>query len=75
MRTLVDIPELQLKELARVSKAEKRSRAAIIRDAIAAYLEKHKPKANSSAFDDAFGLWKDKNIDGVEYQRKLRDEW
>ena len=23
----------------------------------------------------AFGLWKQRNVDGVEYQRKLREEW
>jgi hypothetical protein len=23
----------------------------------------------------AFGLWRDRKIDGLEYERKLRDEW
>lgn len=23
----------------------------------------------------AFGIWKDRSVDGVDYQRKLRAEW
>jgi metal-responsive CopG/Arc/MetJ family transcriptional regulator len=71
MRTLIDIPDTQVKELARLSKAEKRSRAAIVRDAIADYLERR----SASKEIPGFGLWKDYNIDGVEYQRKIRSEW
>jgi hypothetical protein len=25
--------------------------------------------------DDAFGLWRDRDVEGVSYQRKLRREW
>lgn len=71
MRTLVDIPDRQLKALTRLSKAKKRSRAAIIREALSAYLDKEKP----NAIDAAFGLWGDRAVDGLEYQRKLREEW
>jgi metal-responsive CopG/Arc/MetJ family transcriptional regulator len=71
MRTLVDIPDSQVKELARLSKADKRSRASLIRDAIAAYIEKRTPRKEVPGF----GLWKDYPVDGVEYQRKLRSEW
>ncbi|HEY0300444.1 MAG TPA: CopG family transcriptional regulator [Rhizomicrobium sp.] len=71
MRILVDIPEKQLKALTRLSKARKSSRAAIIREALSAHLEKQKP----NAIDAAFGLWGDRVIDGLEYQRKLREEW
>ncbi len=60
MRTLVDIPEKQLKALTRLSKSKKRSRAAIIREAVSAYLEKEKP----NAIDAAFGLWGDRAVDG-----------
>ncbi|MBV9990498.1 MAG: ribbon-helix-helix protein, CopG family [Alphaproteobacteria bacterium] len=71
MRTLVDIPTNDMKELTRRSKAEKRSRASLIRDAISAYLKK--PSAEKEV--PGFGLWKDYPIDGVEYQRKIRSEW
>ncbi|HEX3945850.1 MAG TPA: ribbon-helix-helix protein, CopG family [Rhizomicrobium sp.] len=71
MRILVEMTDGQLKELARVSAATKRSRAAIIRDAVASYLAVRK----QNEADDAFGLWGDHEIDGVEYQQKLRAEW
>lgn len=71
MRILVDIPEKQLKALTRLSKAENSSRAAIIREALSAHLEKKKP----NAIEAAFGLWGDRAVDGLEYQRKLREEW
>ena len=71
MRTLVDIPEPQLRELTRLSKRKKVSRAAVIREAVSSYLKRNRP----AAADEAFGLWRDLKVDSVEYQRKLRDEW
>lgn len=70
MRTLIDIPEKQIKALTAISQAEKVSRAEVIREAIAYYLEKKIPQS-----DDAFGLWKDRNIDGLAYQEQARSEW
>lgn len=70
MRTLVDIPDRQIKGLAAICKAEKVSRAELIRQAISAYLEKKKPTAV-----EAFGLWKDRRVDGLEYQEQVRSEW
>lgn len=71
MRTLIDLPPDDMKELTRRSKAEKRSRASLIRDAVTEYLRKPAPKKEVPGF----GLWKDYPIDGVEYQRKIRSEW
>jgi metal-responsive CopG/Arc/MetJ family transcriptional regulator len=71
MRILVDVPDGQLKELARLGAASKRSRAAIIREALTSYLSGMK----RSKIDDAFGLWGDHEVDGLDYQRKLRSEW
>jgi metal-responsive CopG/Arc/MetJ family transcriptional regulator len=51
--------------------AQQRSRDAIIRDAVAAYLSEHRRKAR----DKTFGIWGDLEVDGLEYQRKLREEW
>ena len=31
--------------------------------------------ATRGKFHDAFGLWSNRKIDGLEYQRKLRAEW
>ena len=53
MRTLVDLGEAQIEALDELSKKEKRSRAALIRQAIDDYLAKRRSKKES----DAFGLW------------------
>jgi len=71
MRILVDMPETQVKQLAQISAATKRPRAAIIREAVATYIKRHAPDPARKAF----GIWGDLKIDSVEYQRKLRDEW
>jgi len=71
MRILVDMPDNQIKELARISTATKRPRAAIIREAVASYIATVK----DTEADDAFGLWGDHEVDGLEYQQKLRSEW
>lgn len=71
MRTVIDVPEKLIESLDRVSDAEQRSRAALIREAIAEFLRK---KSGPSA-EAAFGLWKDRKIDGVRFQDDLRGEW
>lgn len=69
MRTLVDIPEPQLRQLAAICKAKGLPRAEVVRQAIAAYIGTNKTES------DAFGLWGERKIDGLEYQEKLRAEW
>lgn len=71
MRTIIEVPDNIIESLDRVSGSEKRSRAAIIREAISEYLHrKSLPPAEA-----AFGLWKSKLQDGVEYQNELRSDW
>jgi metal-responsive CopG/Arc/MetJ family transcriptional regulator len=70
MRTLVDIPDRQIKDLTAICKTENVSRAEIIRQAITAYLEKKKPDTV-----EAFGLWRQKKVDGLSYQEQARSEW
>ena len=70
MRTLVDIPDRQIRELTAICEIEKVSRAEAIRQAIASYIEKKKP-----ATVEAFGLWKGRKIDGLAYQEQVRSEW
>ncbi len=70
MRTLIDIPEDAIEKLDALGESENRSRASMIREAIAEYLVQHLP-----ASDDAFGLWGKNKIDGLAYQKKLRAEW
>ena len=71
MRTLIQVPKEELNYLDQIGKAQKRSRASVIREAIREYLSKQP----SPAREGAFGLWKDRNKDGLDYQRELRDEW
>ena len=70
MRTLVDIPDGQIRELTAICEVEKVSRAEVIRQAIASYIEKKKP-----ATVEAFGLWKGRKVDGLAYQEQVRSEW
>ena len=71
MRTLVDVGASQLQELDELSKEEKRSRAALIREAIDDLLAKRRSKHEG----DAFGLWGNRKVDGLVYQERLRGEW
>jgi len=71
MRTIVDLPPEQIAALSKIGERSKLSRAELIRRAVAEYLAARQPEPD----DSAFGLWKDKGDDGVEYQNKLRDEW
>ena len=74
MRIAVDIPADQLAELTRLAKREGVSRAALIREAIAAFLAE-KRKTGDTARDAAFGPWADREEDGLDYQERLRSEW
>ncbi len=70
MRTLVDLPELELEQLNALSRERRVSRAELIRQAVSGYLEQ-----NKTGLEGSFGLWKAKGVDGVRYQDKLRSEW
>jgi predicted transcriptional regulator len=71
MRTLIDMEDQQVRELDDVARRLKLSRAAIVRRAVAEFLDRNA----IAELDDAFGLWGDRKEDGVEYQDKLRSEW
>ena len=71
MRTLVDVGAAQLQELDELSKQERRSRAALIREAIDDFLAKRRCKYEG----DAFGLWGKRKVDGLVYQERVRSEW
>lgn len=69
-RVLITLPDEHLDAIDQLARSQKRSRAAIIREALAAYLE-HKP---NDAFAAAFGSWKGE-VDGLTYERRFREEW
>ena len=72
MRTLVDIPDEQIDDLAIICEAKKVSRAELIRQAISFYIG-----TNKLVPADAFGLWQTKQptMDGLAYQEQARAEW
>ena len=72
MRTIIDLPNEVLRSLDSVCAAENRSRASVLREALAEYLTRNQPPA----LDEAFGLWKEGDAkDGLVFQQDLRDEW
>ena len=72
-RFLVDIPEEDLARLDALAKAEGKSRAAVLREAVADYIAAE----SRQGFERYFGLWErhGSTVDGLEYERKLRGEW
>jgi metal-responsive CopG/Arc/MetJ family transcriptional regulator len=72
MRTLVDLPDSQIQALAALCDQVKQPRAALIREAVAEYLLKHRAQ---ESVDEAFGLWGSGGVDGLEYQDRARAEW
>ena len=71
MRTLVDLGDTQVQALDALSRKEKRSRAALIRQAVDDFLDKRSFEQEG----DAFGLWGKRKMDGLAYQKKVRSEW
>lgn len=71
MRSIIDLPEEQLDALAEICRREGISRAEAIRRAVAAYVETKTPGTP----EEAFGLWAERGIDGLDYERALRSEW
>ncbi len=73
MRTIIDIPDMQVKVLNQLSKKKKVSRAEIIRQALTNYIAKCTRQKKS--YNNAFGLWEDKKMNSLEYQKNCRKEW
>jgi predicted transcriptional regulator len=71
MRTLIDLPDAQIQALAALCERVRQPRAAVIREAVAEYLERRAAKPDEAAF----GLWGTEAMDGLDYQRKARAEW
>jgi metal-responsive CopG/Arc/MetJ family transcriptional regulator len=76
MRTIVDFPKEQMEALDAIAKIKNTSRAAVVREAVAAYLPAKKKKKIDWRKHPAFGSEKmPKGFDSIEYVRKLRAEW
>lgn len=71
MQTLVDIPESELEALDRLALQAKVSRASLIRAAISKLLAEDAGPRHA----EAFGLWGEREVDGLAYQNEIRREW
>lgn len=72
MRTVIDMPERELTDLAQLSKEEHISRAEAIRRAVAQYIAERKTTTGDTK---VFGLWKTRKTTGLEYEDRVRQEW
>jgi hypothetical protein len=72
MRVLVDIPEHHLEALDELGRHRRVPRARLIRDAVGEYLRR---QPSPSSHEPAFGLWPADGDDGLQAQRRLREEW
>lgn len=72
MRTGIDIPDEQVEILDRMAAKAGRSRAALIREALAELISRRRPDRCPDAF---FGLWQPGREDGLAFQERLRAEW
>lgn len=72
MRTLVDIPEEDIKWLDRTATEQGKSRAALVREAVSSY----RAESSKDWIERGYGYWKDRDDigDAVEYQRALRED-
>lgn len=71
MRALVDMTDDQVEALDALAKRLGRSRASLIRTAIEEYLARQR----RARVEDGFGLWGQRKVDGLAYERELRGEW
>lgn len=71
MRTIIELPEEQIEALDGICRRERISRAEAIRRAVTLLVRERGIDAASGAF----GLWRARRVDGLEYQQRLRREW
>ncbi len=72
-RILADLPDQDIKRLDAIAREQGKSRAAVLRDAVAAY----RAEPSRDWLDAGFGLWARHgiSIDPAEYDRHRRAEW
>ncbi|EPF0045933.1 ribbon-helix-helix protein, CopG family [Enterobacter hormaechei] len=70
-RILIDLSDDVIQRLDNLKQLRNRPRAELLREAIEMYLDQQ----NSSVIREALGLWGNQQEDGLEYERKLREEW
>jgi hypothetical protein len=76
-RVLADLPDDDIKWLDARAAEEGKSRASLLREAVASYKAQTEPKNKLDWLDAGFGAWKDRTDigDSVEWQRRERASW
>ena len=72
-RILLDLSDEEIKRLDDLKVQRNLPRAELLREAVEQYLERQDQA--KTTISRALGLWQGCEEDGVEYQRKLREEW
>ena len=72
-RILLDLSDEVIKRLDDLKAQRNLPRAELLREAVEQYLERQDQA--KTTISRALGLWQGCEEDGVEYQRKLREEW
>jgi len=71
MRTIITMDDKDASELEKLCHHKGWSRAKGIREAVKTYLQNQKIYEKK----EVFGIWKDRSIDGLQYEESLRSEW
>ncbi len=71
MRTIIDLPDNELKAVKALARRHGISQAEAIRRAVRDYLANRRDELDG----EAFGLWANREHDGLAYQQAIRDEW
>ena len=76
-RILADLPDEDIKWLDARAAEEGKSRASVLREAVASYKAQAEPAGNLDWLEAGFGAWKDhvEIGDAVEWQRRERASW
>jgi metal-responsive CopG/Arc/MetJ family transcriptional regulator len=69
-RTIIDIPDEQLREIDRVCRALKISRAEAVRRGATAFLER-----NQTVEENGYGLWRESAVDAKGLLESIRAKW
>ncbi len=72
-RILLDLSDEVIKRLDDLKVQRNLPRAELLREAVEQYLERQDQA--KTTISRALGLWQGCEEDGVDYQRKLREEW
>jgi hypothetical protein len=70
MRTIVDLPEAERRQLDALCRQRGISRAQALREALSQWLEQQQPQHG-----EVFGLWRDRPETSLDLQEALRQDW